>query len=435
MLRNTDMLLEGRGCAACAKARSPLKRRLGTEELIRRFREKHADRYDYSAVRATRQTDKITLVCPVHGAFVISCLQHMSGRGCQKCGYGRIGQLRRGSIDGFLPRAARVHGGRYDYAQVAYSDYHSNVTIVCREHGPFVQTPNNHLQGKGCPTCGYGSPRAEEALSVYLASLGVEHARNWRGAIAPYELDLFIPAHNLAIEHCGLYWHSDAHQDAGYHKLKRRLCKDKGIRLLQVFEDEWVKRPEAVKALIRGALGLNPRLAARKTEVMACDVGEFLDTWHHAGAGGTRNGYALLHEGRIVMALTLRPWFEQRVHREKDTYEVARVASSHTVVGGLSKLLQYIRKELAPQRLISFCDLRYFSGHAYKRLGFNWVSRSAPTGWYVRALERKHPRSFTKARVEALLGHAVASAPAAVRELGYNVLHDCGHDRFELVLR
>lgn len=47
-----------------------------------------------------------------------------------------------------------VHGGRYDYSHIAYAGAKVKVKILCRDHGIFEQTPNNHLSGFGCPSCG-----------------------------------------------------------------------------------------------------------------------------------------------------------------------------------------------------------------------------------------------------------------------------------------
>ena len=54
----------------------------------------------------------------------------------------------------FIDKAKKIHGDKYDYSKVKYSNSKHKITIVCFEHGEFKQTPNNHLQGKGCSKCG-----------------------------------------------------------------------------------------------------------------------------------------------------------------------------------------------------------------------------------------------------------------------------------------
>lgn len=47
----------------------------------------------------------------------------------------------------------KVHGNTYDYSQVVYTNNYTKVVIICKEHGEFLQTPSHHLKGKGCPKC------------------------------------------------------------------------------------------------------------------------------------------------------------------------------------------------------------------------------------------------------------------------------------------
>ncbi|MBK6470313.1 MAG: DUF723 domain-containing protein [Betaproteobacteria bacterium] len=49
--------------------------------------------------------------------------------------------------------ARAVHGDRYDYSQVVFVNTTTAVSICCPMHGRFVQTPQNHLAGKGCRRC------------------------------------------------------------------------------------------------------------------------------------------------------------------------------------------------------------------------------------------------------------------------------------------
>lgn len=55
----------------------------------------------------------------------------------------------------FITKSSEVHNNKYDYSKVEYINAHTKVCIICPEHGEFWQTPNAHLNGKGCPKCGY----------------------------------------------------------------------------------------------------------------------------------------------------------------------------------------------------------------------------------------------------------------------------------------
>jgi len=53
----------------------------------------------------------------------------------------------------FIEKAIAVHGNKYDYSKVNYNNAKTKITIVCKEHGDFEQTPSNHLSGYNCQKC------------------------------------------------------------------------------------------------------------------------------------------------------------------------------------------------------------------------------------------------------------------------------------------
>lgn len=59
----------------------------------------------------------------------------------------------------FIRRSKIVHGDRYDYSKVVYTNNRTKVTIVCPRHGEFEQAPVVHLGDHGCRVCGYQGPR------------------------------------------------------------------------------------------------------------------------------------------------------------------------------------------------------------------------------------------------------------------------------------
>ena len=59
------------------------------------------------------------------------------------------------NLEEFVEKANQVHGiGTYNYSKVKYVNMHTEVMIICPKHGEFLQTPSNHLSGKGCRMCG-----------------------------------------------------------------------------------------------------------------------------------------------------------------------------------------------------------------------------------------------------------------------------------------
>jgi very-short-patch-repair endonuclease len=53
----------------------------------------------------------------------------------------------------FISKAYKIHKNRYDYSKVNYINAKTKITIICREHGEFQQTPSNHLSNYNCQKC------------------------------------------------------------------------------------------------------------------------------------------------------------------------------------------------------------------------------------------------------------------------------------------
>lgn len=57
------------------------------------------------------------------------------------------------TLNEFIEKSQKIHGIRYDYSKVDYVNSKTKVRIICKEHGEFLQNPNSHLNGCGCPYC------------------------------------------------------------------------------------------------------------------------------------------------------------------------------------------------------------------------------------------------------------------------------------------
>jgi len=55
----------------------------------------------------------------------------------------------------FIERAVSVHGNKFSYDKTIYVNMRKPITITCKTHGEFKQSPMNHLKTEGCPKCGY----------------------------------------------------------------------------------------------------------------------------------------------------------------------------------------------------------------------------------------------------------------------------------------
>ena len=141
----------GTGCPSCGM--NELKRKVTHTKdfFVSKAREVHDDKFDYSKVEYIDTRTKVTIICPDHGEFEQTPYSHIKGNGgCRKCKTG----AQTLNTETFISKAKEVHGDRYDYSLVEYESYNQHkVTIICKEHGPFEQSPNTHINGSGCRIC------------------------------------------------------------------------------------------------------------------------------------------------------------------------------------------------------------------------------------------------------------------------------------------
>jgi len=123
--------------------------KLTQEEFIRRCKNIHGDKYDYSKTIYTNQQEKIIIICPKHGEFEQLSSGHMGGHGCSECSNNK-----KLSKEKFIERSIKIHGNTYDYSCINYVNLDTKVNILCKKHGEFNQSPEHHMKGHGCPFCG-----------------------------------------------------------------------------------------------------------------------------------------------------------------------------------------------------------------------------------------------------------------------------------------
>lgn len=300
----------GSGCSVCYGHELQQQ-----EDFINECQKVHDNKYDYSKVEYKGSQEYITILCKEHGEFPQIAACHKAGQGCPKC----VGHNK--TTEDFIKDAIAVHGDRYNYSKVEYTDSKSDVIIICKEHGEFPQSPNAHLRGSGCKYCagnirltteefankskivhedlydysktvygqnnregvtiickqhgeftqapfdhleGCGCPSCidfgatEQELRDYVESLGFTTTKD-RKVLDGKEIDVFVPSLNVGFEFNGLFWHSEkrSKNPETHHKHKTDLARTKGVRLVHIYEDDWYYKQDIVKGIIRNVLNVS----------------------------------------------------------------------------------------------------------------------------------------------------------------------------------
>lgn len=145
------------GCPQCIKdhkQQTGNKYKLSLSDFIQRSNQIHNNKYDYSKFDYTLARNKSTVICKTHGEFEINPNNHLNGKGCPSCGLIIAGENKTKTASlKFIEQANEKHNDTYTYENFNYKKAKIKSFITCSIHGDFLCSPDNHLQGKGCPDC------------------------------------------------------------------------------------------------------------------------------------------------------------------------------------------------------------------------------------------------------------------------------------------
>ena len=247
---NPGTHLNGKGgCKKCAKKYQAINKK-DLKWFIRRAKEIHGDKYDYSLIKNFDTThSKYKFICPIHGIFEQVGYSHLSGCGCKKCANDYQSNLKKKTTEEFIEEAKKIHGDKYDYSLVEYKGCFEKIKIICPEHGTFLQIPSAHLQKEGCPFCTFKN-QTKIAESLKKRNLFFKTEQKFEDLKDKYFLkyDFYIPSKNLLIEYDGIqhytfpnYFHKTYHDflvQKHHDWLKRKYAKEHNIRLERILYNE-----------------------------------------------------------------------------------------------------------------------------------------------------------------------------------------------------
>lgn len=123
-----------------------------TKKWIKKAKDRHGNKYDYSKSEYTYARNKIKIICKIHGEFLqIAHIHTTKGYGCPTCSGNK-----KMTIFDFIKRAQSIHGNKYDYTLVEYKNIDTKIKIYCINHAIiFNQSPYHHFKSStgGCPIC------------------------------------------------------------------------------------------------------------------------------------------------------------------------------------------------------------------------------------------------------------------------------------------
>ncbi len=256
----------GYNCPKCANEERGLNRCSSQEEVIKKFKQIHGKRYDYSLVNYKNSFTKVDIICIEHGIFKQKPSLHLSEAGCPKCvkhknytketiinlgnkkhdykydyslveyinsltkikiicpidNHGLFEVVPNSHLSGagcpkcsgnyrfteyeIIERFIEKHGKKYSYSKVEYKNAHKKVIIICPKHGEFLQTPNSHIRGTSCPNCRQST--GENTIRTLLEKSNIEFIYEKKFPNCKYKnllsFDFYLIKSNICIEYNGI---------------------------------------------------------------------------------------------------------------------------------------------------------------------------------------------------------------------------------------
>lgn len=331
-------------------------------------------------------------------------------------------------------------------------DYYKLYKFQCKKCNNIFE---NILYSGNIPKCNICYPNIKiksiyeleifEYLKVLLPNENIIH--NTRSILdSGLELDFFIPSKNIAIEFNGIIWHSElfGKKDKNYHLNKTKECEFKNIKLIHIFEDEWVNKQYIVKNRLKHILKLNNhnKIYARKCEIRNINHSEsskFLEKNHIQGKDNSSIQIGCYYNNELVSVMTfgkLRIALGNKV-QIKNEYEMYRFCvGENNVTGIASKFMSFFIKNYNPSKIISFADKRFSNKNAfYSSIGMTLISETPPNYWYFNrnsCEKRFHRFNFRKDQLHKKLEIFDPNLTEweNMQLNGYDRIWDCGNLKY-----
>ena len=242
----------------------------------------------------------------------------------------------------------------------------------------------------------YNFSSYELEIYEFLKFIGIENIiRNDRTLITPHELNFYLPDYNLAIEFNGDYFHSDLFRDKLYHQQQALAVREKGCRLISIYEYERndPEKQRKLKSIITTACGkVSNIIPARKCQIRPvanANAKSFIDMNHLQGYRSANITYGLYYNDELVELMSFSKTKYNRNLIDENSREIIRSCTrlNTIVIGGTAKIFRHFIRDNNPEFIFSYCDFNKFSGKSYETIGMQYAGITQPDVKYI--IDRK----------------------------------------------
>jgi hypothetical protein len=308
----------------------------------------------------------------------------------------------------------------------------STVSVYLNKHEIETNDPNSYDRNSE-----ESSKECMEIVDFIKSFYKKEIILNNRTILNRFELDIYLPEDNLAIEYNGVYSHIyRPHENSfskikgeKYHIYKTNTCEELGIQLLHIFSFSWKTKKGVWKSIIKNKLySTQNKIYARQCVIKQVDKTTkrvFLENNHLQGKCPSTYDYGLYYNNELVSLMS----FGRSRYNKKYDWELLRFCNkiNYNIIGGFSKLLASFRKSHIGS-IITYADRTYSNGNVYEYNGFKLLCINKPSYHYV-SINKEflvYRSNFTKKKLLQHLYKPEWTEEEIAFELGYSKIFDCG---------
>jgi hypothetical protein len=179
------------------------KQKSNNDDFLDKAKKIYGDKFSYILTDYINTKSKITIQCNnCENIFTRRMNDHLLGRECNFC----LRILSKSSTEDFIFKAQKIHGQKFDYSYVNYTNCFTKVKILCNQcNKVFSQAPSNHLSKQGCPKC--NESKGENRVAKYLSDNNISFIPQKifktlkdKSYLKP---DFYLTSNNLLIEYDG----------------------------------------------------------------------------------------------------------------------------------------------------------------------------------------------------------------------------------------
>ena len=271
----------------------------------------------------------------------------------------------------------------------------------------------------------------------------IDYIKNDKKILDGSELDIYIPDKKLAIECNGIRWHSDLYKDNLYHYKKYTDCANHNIKLITIWEDQVILKPNIIESIILSKLGIyKVRIGARACQIKEVSkkiAEKFASDNHIQGYINSSVRLGLYYQDELVsiMLFSKRKSGMGKYNNDTNSWELTRFCNKlHTqVIGGASKLFTFFIKKYKYSEIISYASHDISNGDIYNNLNFRLNNITKTSYWYIdkNTMTRYHRLNFSKKQLVKRGYDENKTEFQIMNSLNYYRIYDTGQSKYIFV--